>query len=79
MHNNKRSFWCFSCSKDHLLHECPTLSEEQRQYAQFENQRYLAKKRESSGPQQFKSNGYTRNGPVLVVDEASNYKVVRDS
>jgi hypothetical protein len=29
-------------------------------------------KRESSGPQQFKSNGYTRNGPVLVVDEASN-------
>jgi hypothetical protein len=67
------------CSKDHLLHERPTLSEVQRQYAQFANHRYLAKKREIAGPQQFKSNGYTRNGPAFVVDEASNDLSLREA
>ena len=42
----KRLPECFLCSKDHLLHECPTLSVEQRQHAQLANQRYLAKRRD---------------------------------
>ena len=65
----KRLPECFLCSKDHLLHECPTLSVEQRQHAQLANQRYLAKRRDGPNAQNYKGGGFTRDEPTFLTND----------
>jgi hypothetical protein len=60
---------CFLCSKDHLLHECPTLSVEQRQHAQLANQRFLSKRRDGTNAQNYKGGGFKRDEPTYLAND----------
>jgi hypothetical protein len=65
----KRLPECFLCSKDHLLHECPTLSVEQRQHAQLANQRFLSKRRDGPNAHNYKGAGFKRDEPTYLAND----------
>jgi hypothetical protein len=57
---------CFVCSKDYYLHECPTLSEEQRKHALKANERFGLQKQQRDMLRKY-------NGNVYQGERQSNY------
>jgi hypothetical protein len=60
---------CFVCGNPHLVHECPSLSEDQRKSAAQVNQKYLAQKRENGSAQFYKGAGFTRDQPSYLLEQ----------
>jgi hypothetical protein len=63
---------CFVCSKDHYLHECPTLSEDQRKHALSAHERFTQLRQQRDMLRNYKGNTY--NG-----GERPNYMMARET
>jgi hypothetical protein len=64
----KRNLKCFLCDKEHLLHECPTLTPEQRKQAQQVNQRFMARRADGPNVQNYRGAGFSRTEPTYVLN-----------
>lgn len=62
---------CFVCSRDHHLHECPTLSAEQREHATKANERFLQQRQQREMLRKYNGNGYSggRQATYLIAEE----------
>ena len=62
---------CFVCSQDHYLHECPTLTEEQRKHAIQANERFVQQRQQKELRRNYQGNVY--NGA-----RQANYVLMED-
>ena len=62
---------CFVCSQDHYLHECPTLTEEQRKHAIQANERFVQQRQQKELRRNYQGNVY--NGA-----RQANYVLIED-
>jgi hypothetical protein len=65
---------CFVCSQDHYLHECPTLTEEQRKHAIQANERFVQQKQQKEMLRKYQGNVYTggRQQNYLLTEKQDN-------